>query len=67
MPIQKLGTIGGRIVAEVFSQIVNADYNSIANAGKNWRPPEFTFGSFGTPSSPRAIDSLQRIVDFVSA
>jgi hypothetical protein len=65
--IQKLGTIGSRIVAEVFCQILNADYNSIANAGKNWRPPPFTFGNFGTPSDPRAIDSMQRIVEFVSA
>src|SRR5438105_8441638 len=41
--IQKLGTVGGRIVAEVFYQLLNADYDSIIHAGKAWRPPDFAF------------------------
>jgi hypothetical protein len=65
--IQKLGTTGGRIVAEVIHQLLNADYNSIVNAGKDWRPPSFTFGTFGTQTEPRSLDSMQEIVEFVRA
>jgi hypothetical protein len=49
--IQKLGTIGGRIVAEVIHQLLNADYNSIMHAGKCWQPRQFT--------------TMQEIVQFV--
>ena len=65
--IQKLGTIGGRIVAEVFHQILNADYNSIVHAGQNWRPPVFMFGTYGTPGRPRSLETMQEIVEFVNA
>ncbi len=36
--IQKLGTIGSRIVAEFLYELLNADYHSIMHAGKGWRP-----------------------------
>lgn len=62
--IQKLGTVGGRIVAEVLYQLLNADYDSIMHAGKDWRPPAFVFG---TSKTPRSLTSLRAIVDFVSA
>jgi hypothetical protein len=65
--IQKLGTIGGRIVAETFYQILNADYKSITHAGKSWRPPAFAFGKFGTLTRPRSLKSMQEIVEFVNA
>ena len=52
LKIQKLGTIGGRIVAEVIYQLLNADYNSIMHAGRDWQPDQF-----GT---------MQYIVQFVS-
>jgi hypothetical protein len=63
LTIQKLGTIGGRIVAEVFHQLLNADYNSIVHAGKNWRPPTFAFDA---SSEDRTLDSMQTLVDFAS-
>jgi hypothetical protein len=65
--IQKLGTIGGRIVAEVILQLLNADYNSIVNAGRKWQPPPFTFGTFGSPNNLQSLDSMQEIVEFVNA
>jgi hypothetical protein len=51
LTIQKLGTIGGRIVAEVIYQLLNADYSSIAHAGRGWEPSQFT--------------TMQKIVRFV--
>ena len=61
--VQKLGTIGGRIVAETIHQLLNADYNSIRHAGKGWRPPEFTFD--GTPG-PQRLDSMAELTRFAS-
>lgn len=45
--LQKLGTIGSRIVAETLYQLLNADCQSIAHAGCGWNPPAFTFGPAG--------------------
>ena len=61
--IQKLGTIGGRIVAETMHQLLNADYKSIRHAGKNWRPPQFVFGDL---PDLRAIETMQDLVSFVT-
>jgi len=52
LKIQKLGTIGGRIVAEVIYQLLDADYNSIMHAGRDWQPDQFR--------------TMQNIVQFVS-
>jgi Animal haem peroxidase len=38
-PIQKLGALGSRIVAETFLQVLLADRDSISNDGRRWRPP----------------------------
>ena len=62
-PIQKLGTIGGRIVAEVLYQLLNADYDSIMHAGKSWRPPSFVFDA---SNQSRSLASMRDIVDFVN-
>ena len=39
--LQKLGTMGSRIVAETLYQLIRADANSFVHAG--WAPPKFTF------------------------
>ncbi len=59
-PIQKLGRIGSRIVAETLYQVLSADRNSIFNAGKNWRPPIIEL-----PSSRRSF-RLRSMKDGVS-
>lgn len=61
-PIQKLGEIGSRIVAEVLFQIVNADAESIRHAGKDWKPPQFVFGA---SKLARSLDSMPNLVEFV--
>jgi hypothetical protein len=61
-PTQKLGSIGSRIVAEVFYQLLNADSESIKHAGNGWEPPSFTYGASGRRWSLR---SMPRLVDFV--
>jgi hypothetical protein len=61
-PIQKLGTIGSRIVAEVISQVLSADANSIFNAGKHWQPP------FIKPESANAsfrLNSMAAVVRWI--
>jgi hypothetical protein len=63
-PIQKLGSIGSQIVAEVFFQVLATDADSILNAGRNWQPPQFVFGSSG---SARALDTMPNVVDFIQA
>lgn len=64
VPIQKLGTIGSQIVAEVFLQILAAESTSILNAGRDWSPPKFGFGS---STSDRALDSMPNLVDFIQS
>jgi len=61
--VQKLGTIGGRIVSETIHQLLNADYNSIRHAGKDWTPPEFTFD--GAPG-PQRLDSMAELTRFAN-
>jgi hypothetical protein len=63
-PLQKLGSTGSRIVAEVFFQLLAADSDSINNAGCGWKPPAFTFGS---SRRPRSIASLASLIDFVES
>jgi hypothetical protein len=62
-PLQKLGSIGSRIVAEVFYQLLNTDADSIVHAGKDWTPPVFSYGSGGRRWSLR---SMARLADFVA-
>jgi hypothetical protein len=59
-PIQKLGTIGSRIVAEVLAQVLWADADSILNAGGHWEPP------FIKPDSFR-LNSMAAIVDWLAS
>jgi len=61
-PMQKLGMIGSRIVAEVLLQILNADGESIRNEGKQWKPPKFVYG---LSKIPRPINSMPDLVEFV--
>ena len=63
-PLQKLGSIGSRILAEVFYQLLAADSESIRNAGRDWKPPEFIHGS---SRRPRAITSMATLIDFVES
>jgi Animal haem peroxidase len=61
--VQKLGTTGGRIVAETIYQLLNADYDSIVHAGKAWRPPAFVFDDITTP---RRLDSMRAVALFAN-
>lgn len=61
-PTQKLGTLGGHIVAEVLLQILAADGESIHNAGSGWRPPAFIFGA---SNRPRRITSMQGVIQML--
>jgi hypothetical protein len=61
-PMQKLGTVGSHIIAEVLLQILASDRYSISNADRTWTPPKFVFGESGVP---RSIDSMPKLVDFV--
>jgi hypothetical protein len=63
-PIQKLGSIGSRIVAEVFYQLLHTDCESVLHAGKKRKPPEFVFG---TSKKPRPILSLPDLIEFVQS
>jgi hypothetical protein len=62
--LQKLGTLGSRIVAETLYQLLNADAQSIAHAGRAWQPPVFTFGS---PNRSWCLNSLLALVRFINA
>lgn len=62
-PVQKLGTIGGRIVAETLFQILRADEGSIMHAGKTWRPPEFVFDDL---ERTRVLDSMNELALFAN-
>jgi hypothetical protein len=62
--VQKLGGIGSQIVAEVFYQTLASDADSILNAGKHWRPPEFVFGASAVR---RSLGSMTALVEFVRA
>jgi hypothetical protein len=61
--VQKLGTIGGRIVAETIYQLLNADYDSILHAGRSWRPPGFVFDDI---TAPRRLDSMREVARFAN-
>jgi hypothetical protein len=59
--VQKLGTIGSRIVAEVFYQLLASDCDSIMHAGCGWRPPRMVFGR---SREPRPVDSMPAMIEF---
>jgi len=59
--IQKLGTIGSRIVAETIWQVVLTDEDSILNAGKGWAPPPVVFKGL---DEPRPLDSMAEVTRF---
>lgn len=61
LPIQKLGTLGSRVVAEVFYQVLEADGASILHAGSGWAPPAFVFGR---SRRLRPINSLAALAEF---
>lgn len=63
-PVQKLGQIGSRIIAETFYQVLSADGNSIFNAGRHWQPPRLRFGGSKVPAP---LNSLPSIVDLLQA
>ncbi len=54
---ERLGKVGGRIVAEVFIKMLLADDQSILNADAGWRPTPGEFGCVD-PSSYRMTDLL---------
>ena len=60
LPLQKLGTTGSYIVAEVIYQVLNADAGSIMVTGRGWAPPTLTH----SPMDGGAIDSMVRLVQF---
>lgn len=61
LPIQKLGTLGSRVVAEVFYQVLASDGDSILHAGRGWRPPATVFGK---SRRLRPIDSMAALAEF---
>ncbi len=61
LPIQKLGTLGSRVVAEVFYQILAADGDSILHAGRGWQPPGHVFGK---SRRLRPINSMAALAEF---
>ena len=63
LQLQKLGTIGSRIVAETLYQLLYADGESIFNAGRGWEPPEFNFGPNGRCWRIRSMSDLARFVE----
>jgi Animal haem peroxidase len=58
----QLGTIGSGIVAETLYQLLNADQQSIANDGRDWRPPTFTAAPGGRCW---CLDSMENLIRFV--
>jgi hypothetical protein len=58
--LQKLGTLGSRIVAETLYQLLNADCQSIAHATGGWKPPSFSFGSAGRSWCIQSMADLVR-------
>ncbi len=61
LPLQKLGTLGSRVVAEVFYQVLAADGDSTLHAGRGWVPPAFVFGK---SRRLRPINSLAALAEF---
>ncbi len=61
--VQKLGTIGGRIVAETIYQLLDADRDSILHVGKSWRPPTFVFADV---TRPRTLNSMAEVTRFAN-
>ncbi|PYJ49680.1 MAG: hypothetical protein DME87_08765 [Verrucomicrobia bacterium] len=64
LQLQKLGTIGSRIVAETLYQLLHADRQSIFHEGRGWKPPPFTFGPAGRRWRIRSMSDLARFVEF---
>ena len=62
MRIQKLCSIGSRLVAEVLLQVLHADADSILNAGRDWKPPALIFGN---TRQPRTLASMGRVAEFI--
>jgi hypothetical protein len=56
-PVQKLGPIGSRIVAETIYRVLSADRSSIFNAGKDWNPPVLEC-PYGPPQSIYTMSDL---------
>ncbi len=61
LPVQKLGSLGSRVVAEVFYQLLSTDGDSILHAGRGWAPPAFVFGK---SQRLRPINSLAALAEF---
>ncbi len=57
-PMQKLGEVGSRIIAETFYQVLMADRDSILNAGRHWKPPETDL--------TKQLNSLPSVADLVT-
>jgi Animal haem peroxidase len=60
---QKLGSLGSRIVAETLYQLLKADSQSIANAGRRWEPPVFTARPAGQRWCLRSMANLTRFIE----
>jgi hypothetical protein len=61
-PMQKLGTIGSRVVAETLYQLLKADGLSFLYANPQWTPPQFTVRATGRQW---CLDSMSKLVRFV--
>ena len=63
LQLQKLGSVGSRIVAETLYQLLHADGESIFNAGRDWEPPLFNFGANGRRWRIRSMSDLAMFVE----
>jgi hypothetical protein len=64
--LQKLGTLGSRIVSETLYQLLKADSESISNKGRKWKPPKFTFRPARVGWCITCMADLIRFVEAVS-
>ena len=62
LPLQKLGTIGSRIIAETFYQLLFADAHSFFYAERPWQPPIFKSGPAKRSWQLRSMPELVRFV-----
>jgi hypothetical protein len=65
--LQKLGTLGSRIVAETLYQLLKADAESIANRGRKWTPPQFRFGPSDQTWCLTELTDLVRFIQNIEA
>jgi hypothetical protein len=65
--LQKLGTLGSRIVAETVYQLLKADAESIVNRGRKWTPPQFKFGPSDQLWCLTQLTDLVRFIQSVEA